>query len=246
MAKGLSRIALIVATIAVVMLISSCSDVTESSQSSNKEKSVTSLVGEIYHGDGYFILDENGLQIVKEGAAYDENKKLWNAPFAAVRKINYTFYCDSFTSPDKFDDNMNYKGEVPQDSKKMIKLLKSGDVTESGLTVTSAVSSVKETLEYNRETNSTEPGISQTVYTEITLSGEVTLEGVLYVVLDEDLYISEENSILFFPYPESLKNALGFSPRFSGDIESSYLTSNASLNVCITWRLCIFLCRQHR
>ena len=85
MAKGLSRIALIVATIAVVMLISSCSDVTESSQSSNKEKSVTSLVGEIYHGDGYFILDENGLQIVKEGAAYDENKKLWNAPFAAVR-----------------------------------------------------------------------------------------------------------------------------------------------------------------
>lgn len=74
MAKGLSRIALIVATIAVVMLISSCSDVTESSQSSNKEKSVTSLVGEIYHGDGYFILDENGLQIVKEGAAYDENK----------------------------------------------------------------------------------------------------------------------------------------------------------------------------
>ena len=37
---------------------------------------------------------------------------------------------------------MNYKGEVPQDSKKMIKLLKSGDVTESGLTVTSAVSSV--------------------------------------------------------------------------------------------------------
>lgn len=62
MAKGLSRIALIVATIAVVMLISSCSDVTESSQSSNKEKSVTSLVGEIYHGDGYFILDENGLQ----------------------------------------------------------------------------------------------------------------------------------------------------------------------------------------
>lgn len=46
MAKGLSRIALIVATIAVVMLISSCSDVTESSQSSNKEKSVTSLVGE--------------------------------------------------------------------------------------------------------------------------------------------------------------------------------------------------------
>ena len=60
MAKGLSRIALIVATIAVVMLISSCSDVTESSQSSNKEKSVTSLVGEIYHGDGYFILDENG------------------------------------------------------------------------------------------------------------------------------------------------------------------------------------------
>ncbi len=118
MAKGLSRIALIVATIAVVMLISSCSDVTESSQSSNKEKSVTSLVGEIYHGDGYFILDENGLQIVKEGAAYDENKKLWNAPFAAVRKINDTFYCDSFTSPDKFDDNMNYKGEVPQDSKK--------------------------------------------------------------------------------------------------------------------------------
>ena len=54
MAKGLSRIALIVATIAVVMLISSCSDVTESSQSSNKEKSVTSLVGEIYHGDGYY------------------------------------------------------------------------------------------------------------------------------------------------------------------------------------------------
>lgn len=105
---------------------------------------------------------------------------------------------------------MNYKGEVPQDSKKMIKLLKSGDVTESGLTVTSAVSSVKETLEYNRETNSTEPGISQTVYTEITLSGEVTLEGVLYVVLDEDLYISEENSILFFPYPESLKKCTWF------------------------------------
>ena len=43
MAKGLSRIALIVATIAVVMLISSCSDVTESSQSSNKEKSVQVL-----------------------------------------------------------------------------------------------------------------------------------------------------------------------------------------------------------
>lgn len=240
MAKGLSRIALIVATIAVVMLISSCSDVTESSQSSNKEKSVTSLVGEIYHGDGYFILDENGLQIVKEGAAYDENKKLWNAPFAAVRKINDTFYCDSFTSPDKFDDNMNYKGEVPQDSKKMIKLLKSGDVTESGLTVTSAVSSVKETLEYNRETNSTEPGISQTVYTEITLSGEVTLEGVLYVVLDEDLYISEENSILFFPYPESLKNALGFSPRFSGDIESSYLTSNASKTSVLLYGDCVY------
>ena len=65
MAKGLSRIALIVATIAVVMLISSCSDVTESSQSSNKEKSVTSLVGEIYHGDGYFILDENGLPMTR-------------------------------------------------------------------------------------------------------------------------------------------------------------------------------------
>lgn len=122
----------------------------------------------------------------------------------------------------------------------MIKLLKSGDVTESGLTVTSAVSSVKETLEYNRETNSTEPGISQTVYTEITLSGEVTLEGVLYVVLDEDLYISEENSILFFPYPESLKNALGFSPRFSGDIESSYLTSNASKTSVLLYGDCVY------
>ena len=66
MAKGLSRIALIVATIAVVMLISSCSDVTESSQSSNKEKSVTSLVGEIYHGDGYFILDEGEFSTVKK------------------------------------------------------------------------------------------------------------------------------------------------------------------------------------
>ena len=66
MAKGLSRIALIVATIAVVMLISSCSDVTESSQSSNKEKSVTSLVGEIYRGDGYFILDEGEFSTVKK------------------------------------------------------------------------------------------------------------------------------------------------------------------------------------
>ena len=56
MAKGLSRIALIVATIAVVMLISSCSDVTESSQSSNKEKSVTSLVGEIYHATDILFL----------------------------------------------------------------------------------------------------------------------------------------------------------------------------------------------
>lgn len=47
MAKGLSRIALIVATIAVVMLISSCSDVTESSQVVTKRK-VLQVLSEKY------------------------------------------------------------------------------------------------------------------------------------------------------------------------------------------------------
>ena len=75
MAKGLSRIALIVATIAVVMLISSCSDVTESSQSSNKEKSVTSLVGRnISWRFDILFLTKTVCKAVKEGAAYDENK----------------------------------------------------------------------------------------------------------------------------------------------------------------------------
>ncbi len=196
--------------------------------------SQTELIGEIYHGDEYFILDKTDTFADKDGCAYDSEKKVWNAPFAVGRKINDTFYADDLKSPDEFGSDGHYKGELPKSEDEKLVTLSVGDITSGGLTVTSAHSSIKEMLEYDRENGTSKPAVSEILSSDMTLSGEAELEGVIYVVLGEDMYIAEENTVLFFPYPESLEKALGFSPNITGDITETFLTSNTSkTNVCL-------------
>lgn len=221
------------------LILSGCSS-SEKASSTLPDISQPELVGDIYHGDEYFIIDEYATTLSKDGCAYDSEKRIWNTPFAVMREIENTFYCDSLTSPDEFETDIKYKGKLPENKSARFCALSVGDIVGSGLTVTSVHSSIKEKLIYDRESNTTKPDISAVMSSDITLSGETTLEGVIYVVLGEDLYIAEENAVLFFPYPESLKNALGFSPKLSGRISETFLTSNFSKTNALLCGDCVY------